>query len=338
MGACGICVNNHDNYFNSFFNTFRLKSITDSEYVGFIENIISKKTSYYNKLKLENNKNKDEDRNRYGTRSEDQGTNMDDASSTEFMNNFNYKQNKVNDNNEEDGSVINLDLVQENLQKYQDELVQEVLNTYCFHTNLVAPTKDELFPDSEEKHYLNDYVVKKEANKYFEFYQKFYKKQNKSLQFITALLFFTRSSFKTISKYLNKIFMLFFNIEILNEENNCLYINMSLIKEVCEIYIRMSSCNSIEFIAAILPQDLSPQEFQHNYKQIFAEKVINFFVENYFEFNFSQEISLAYFVKVIYVKIECDLTVRKSLQETYTENKNFNDKVIRDSKEKKTNS
>lgn len=328
MGTCGICNSNHDNYFNAFFNTFKLKTITDSEYVSFIETIITKKTNYYSQLKL---KSQQEDKNRYGTRSEDQGTNFDDASSTEFMNDFAYKQ-KLSKENKEEGSIINLDLVQENLLKFTDELVQEILTTYCLHTNLVAPTKDELFPDSEEKHYLNDYVVKKEANKYFEFYQKYYKKQNKSLQFITALLFFTRSSFKTISKYLNKLFMLFFNIEILNEENNCLYINMSLIKEVCEIYIRMCSCNSIEYIATILPQDLSPQEFQHNYKQVFAEKVINFFVENYFEFNFSQEISLAYFVKVIYVKIECDLTVRKALQETYIENKNFNEKVMKEMK------
>jgi hypothetical protein len=277
MGACGICINNHENYFNSFYNTFKLKTVTDSDYIRFIENIISKKTNYYNKLKHENIKNIQEDRNKYGTTSEDQGINNDDASSTDFMNNLTYKQNKlINNNQDDEGSVINLDLVQENLLKYTDELVQEVLNNFCFHTNLTPPSKDELFPDSEEKHYLNDYVVKKEANKYFEFYQKYYKKQNKSLQFITALLFFTRSSFKTISKYLNKIFMLFFNIEILNEENNCIYINMSLIKEVCEIYIRMASCNSIDFIAAILPQDLSPQEFQHNYKQVFSEKVISF--------------------------------------------------------------
>lgn len=359
MGGCAYCNNLYDNYFNAFFNSFKLKKSTDLEFTEFIESLILKKTNSWGNLKSESKFQKEDDTNtNTSNRKEKQKqstfeshpesrksgnpgevftnhTHEDDISSTELINNMINSHNIKDVNVIKEGNEVNLELIQENLHKFADELVEEVLNKFCFYDNLTVPVVDELFPDNDEKHFLNDYLIKRQANKYFEYYQKQFKKQGKSLQYIASLLFFTKTSFSTIAKYLNKLFMLFFNIEILQEENNCIYINMNLIKEVCEIYIKMCSCNCLDYISEMMPEEQDSIDFLTYYNQVFASKIIAFFVENYFEFNFSQEISLAYFAKIIYVKVETEATVRNSLLETYLENKNFNEKVLKEIKKDK---
>lgn len=328
--GCTICKNPNDIYFNAFFKNFKISKVTDQEYLMFIERYIVNKINFYKKLSnsnisIQKNINIQNTSTSPNKQQEAIISNIlkDDASSNDFLEQNNNDNTNIKEKLES-SNEINLIQVQDNLNKYMDELAFDIVENFCvYNKDLIQPTQDEIFPDKDEISYLNEYLVKKEINSFFEFYFKIYRKQGKVLQFICSLLFFTQTSYKNIAKYMNKLYLLFFNIEILQEEHNVVSINLSLIKEACEIYIRMSSINCVEYVSALIP-GTSKTEFTEYYKEVFSDDIINFFVENYFEYTFSQTISLAYFVKAIYVKIENNSMVRNSLIESYNENKNLN--------------
>jgi len=368
MGNCYLC-RSYDNYFNAFFEAFKLKSVTDSEYVSFIEKLVIK----YNHLYISKETDSSDKEKRGILSSSTGGEKKENIRESKFpkqkqssnfqeivdgivgeayytfnekTENASFFDNKSTSNSQgnhekevynekvinEEGQ-LNLSLVQEHLHKYMELLTMKITDNFCVYTNLQPPKSDELFPDENEKSYLNEYLVKKEVNKFFEYYISYYKKQGKTLQFLIALLFFTKTSYTTITKYLNKLFKLFFNIEVISEEGINMYINMQVIKEVVEIYVRLCSSFTLNYIIWFIPdEDDLVRDFLTYYEGAFSEKIITYFTENYFDYNFSAEVSLVYFIKVVYSKIKDEKTVRYSLLETYKENKSFTEKMLKELK------
>lgn len=135
------------------------------------------------------------------------------------------------------------------------------------------------------------------------------------------IIFYSINNYKTISSCLSKLYNLLYNKSILRREGNLFYINMKKISNPIKLYVNSVSFDAIYYVKMLVNTKLSIVEFVEYYNKIYSLDTLNIYYEAYLDYNFIEEASLAFFIKVIYPSFSQYNNLYKILYDFYLKNK-----------------
>lgn len=286
-----ICSNSSESYFETLFKQSLIRKLSDRDYVNFIDNYLRVKYTGDSQTLKPN----------FG------------MYPNQFQSLKDVLFQSMPDESPESSGSLKAHLLNRNvdISDYKEDLLKQIFSKLIISTVRIKEqgiSLDKL--DKSSVGFLNHM-----SNSYYQKIKALMKGKEEDL--IVIFLFLTNNSLETVCQSLNYLMKLLKGKTIIRKENSQLYINIKSICEYIKLFIRLFTQEAIEHASYLLEEGESSFEFTSSYKLIFGKETIDFYVEQYLDFTFIEESSLAYFIKMVYPTINSPESAVRSLSLLY---------------------